>query len=593
MTPVSNLVVTENVSAVTSETSVEADPLVISGPSFLSDLPVVPKPFSARLPVLLLVLLYSFGFLFLGSALRTQYGFPLDDSYIHQTVARNFAHYDVLGFIPGKASSGATSLIWACLQASNYKVLHADPVAFNFIFSWVMLGLIGPLLYLLALRDGLPPLPSFILAAAPALCGNFIWLGLIGMEHLLFVVLVLGSIYFWFDLGSGQGPARRRTAIYAGLGAGLLAVTRPEAMVFGPLLAATMWKVKRTLSETLSALAVWSVFLVFLFGANLYTSHSLMPATLKGRSWLYFHNSGGPHTFHSMTRFLGAWIQRLPRQFSTKFTDQMQSLSQVHGSFAVYGFLLFALALVGALVLLSKRLPRVSLLILWAALHSFIYLMTFPTGGHGGRYQPLNLLLFFPCLCFALFWLLNLAVKNHPQAKVAVVIAALAVAGAASLRTWRTVAIDGIGHINNTHGKMGQWMLQNLPPDANVAAFDIGRISYVWGRGLLDLGGLVDPAYVPYLTSGRVPEYLKERNIQYVVFPNNTADDFGFANNRVLTMTQLAEFCSPIDSWLIGFRYTIHAMPCQQIYQIHYTAAGPDQASAATPAAKSLSTNSQ
>src|ERR1700761_2755057 len=106
------------------------------------------------LPLLLLVLLYSSSFLILGSVLRTQYGFPLDDSYIHQTVARNFAHYGVLGFIPDKASSGATSLLWACLQASNYKFLHGiDPVAFNFVFSWIMLALIGPLLFLLARRD--------------------------------------------------------------------------------------------------------------------------------------------------------------------------------------------------------------------------------------------------------------------------------------------------------------------------------------------------------------------------------------------------------------------------------------------------------
>jgi hypothetical protein len=149
----------------------------------------------------LLLLLYSGSFLILGSSLRIQYGFPLDDSYIHQTVARNFAHYDVLGFIPGKASSGATSLIWACLQASNYKFLHIDPVKFNFFFSWIMLGLIGPMLFILSRRDGMSVPLSFVLAASPALCGNFVWLGLIGMEHLLFIVLVLISI-------SGSNSAR-------------------------------------------------------------------------------------------------------------------------------------------------------------------------------------------------------------------------------------------------------------------------------------------------------------------------------------------------------------------------------------------------
>jgi hypothetical protein len=519
------------------------------------------------LPYLLLLLLYSGTYLFLASALRIQYGFPLDDSYIHQTVARNFARYDVLGFIPGKPSSGATSLIWACIQASNYKFLHIDPVKFNLTFSWAMLALTGPMLFILSRRDGLPHLSSFLLAASPALCGNFVWLGLIGMEHLLFIVLVLISIYFWFDLG----PHRRRTALLAGFGAGLLAITRPEAMVFGPLLAISSWKIKRTFSEVISSLTVWAIFLIILFGSNFYTSHSFMPATLKGRTWLYFHNSGGPHTVHSMTRFLGAWIQRLPRQFSTKYVQQMQSLREVHGGFAVYGFLLFCLAAIGIYALVSKRPPRISFLLLWAVLHSCIYLLTFPTGGHGGRYQPLNLLLLFPCFFFGTLWLLQKALKRQAQWTAAVAVVALIVAGTASLRTWRTVTIDGIGHINETHGKMGLWMLQNLPPEADVAAFDIGRISFTWDRGLLDLGGLVDPSYVPYLTSGRIPEYLEEHHVQYVVLPSKAADEFGFVRDRALTMTKLSEFCSPYDPWIIGFRYTIHAVQCQELYQLHYS----------------------
>src|SRR5260370_427734 len=144
----------------------------------------------------LLVLIYSLSFLFVGTALHVQYGFPLDDSYIHQTVARNLAEYGIPGFIPGQRSSGATSLIWTCLQAARYKFLAGvDPVAYNLFFSWILLCLIGPLLLILARRDGLSPRSGWLLAATPALCGNFIWLGLIGMEHLLFLMLSLVGIY--------------------------------------------------------------------------------------------------------------------------------------------------------------------------------------------------------------------------------------------------------------------------------------------------------------------------------------------------------------------------------------------------------------
>ena len=114
-------------------------------------------------------------------------------------------------------------------------------------------------------------------------------------------------------------------------------------------------------------------------------------------------------------------------------------------------------------------------------------------------------------------------------------------------------------------------MLENLPEDADVAAFDIGRISYIWNRNLVDLGGLVDPSYVPYLISNEIPRYLEEHHVEYVVLPSKAADGFGFTRDKALKMTKLSEFCSPYAPWILGFRYTIHAMECQELYQLHFT----------------------
>ena len=38
---------------------------------------------------------------------------------------------------------------------------------------------------------------------------------------------------------------------------------------------------------------------------------------------------------------------------------------------------------------------------------------------------------------------------------------------------------------------------------------------------LVDLGGLVDRNYLPYLISGRVPEYLRQRDVHYVILAHN------------------------------------------------------------------------
>jgi hypothetical protein len=56
-----------------------------------------------------LALIYALGFAIVGSALYQHFGFPLDDSWIHQSVGRNFARFGSLGYLPHQRSSGSTS----------------------------------------------------------------------------------------------------------------------------------------------------------------------------------------------------------------------------------------------------------------------------------------------------------------------------------------------------------------------------------------------------------------------------------------------------------------------------------------------------
>src|ERR1700734_377785 len=76
-----------------------------------------------RGPALLCGLLYLGAFLLLASVLRGHFGFPLDDSWIHQVVARNLAEFHVLGFNPGKLSSGSTSPLWTLILTLGWVVL--------------------------------------------------------------------------------------------------------------------------------------------------------------------------------------------------------------------------------------------------------------------------------------------------------------------------------------------------------------------------------------------------------------------------------------------------------------------------------------
>lgn len=512
---------------------------------------------------LALILVYILAFTAIASVLHQAHGFPLDDSYIYQTVARNLAQHGRPGFMTDRPSSGATSLIWAVIQAANYRFFAADPVWYNLVLSYLLFPWVGLFLFLLCRRDGLPVPLAFAAAMAPALMGNFLWLGMIGMEHLLFVVLSLAAIYFWLQ----PAPRPRYNIWICGAICGVFAITRPEDVIFGPLLIVLSFfgRFARNHRDRVILLASWLPFVGLTLAYNLWTSGSVMPATLQGRSWLYFHQSGGPHSLRTILRFLGSWLERVPRQFSPLFLHQPTSVREIFSASALLGLVLLALMLFGAVWLLRRRRLGMSLILLWAAIQLGIYLVSFPAAGHGGRYQPLNLLLMLPLLVIGFYVLLE---DLHVGANLAtgIVFLAMFAAGVMSLLTWREVTRVGIEHINNTEGRVASWVRLHVPDSDRFAAFDIGRVSYEWGGQVIDLGGLVDPDYFHYLKNGQVPEYLKGHQIQYLMLPDSGTHDMGF-NANSLPPSQV-EYCSAYKPWLLGFRYTIHAARCQDVYRL-------------------------
>lgn len=228
--------------------------------------------------------------------------------------------------------------------------------------------------------------------------------------------------------------------------------------------------------------------------------------------------------------------------------------------------ILFVLAVTGA-VWLVRAAPRIRLLFVFAAVHVCVFFLKFPATGQGGRYQPLTLLLLFPCIFFGLLYVLQRTVRNK-RAAAGISALLLLVCGGTSLRTWRIVSIYGIAHINNTHAQAARWLISNAPPTAKVAAFDIGRISYDWHHPIIDLGGLVDPSYTPYLLNHRVPAYVQQQHADYLILPSGTfASDLGFSQLPISTM--VAEFCSTHDVWDVSWLYTGNAEQCQTIYRLH------------------------
>jgi hypothetical protein len=58
-----------------------------------------------------------------------------------------------------------------------------------------------------------------------------------------------------------------------------------------------------------------------------------------------------------------------------------------------------------------------------------------------------------------------------------------------------------------------------VPADEAVAAFDIGVLSYMGDRRIVDMGGMTDPEMTRAMRRSAVPRLLAARDVRYAVFP--------------------------------------------------------------------------
>ena len=546
-----------------------------------------------------------------GSSLRGHFGFPLDDSWIHQTIGRNFASYHSVGFVPHQGSAGSTSLLWTVIVSLNYSfVPKLAPVLFSVGVNGLCLAGIGLMLLHLALRDGMHPAVAIFWAAAPAADGNFVWLAFIGMEHLVFLFLSLASVVLWLEhfpcgcsptpqpswafsvkktplhncpgnpsnrgnvLETSPGHSRRSltTAILAGLCMGLLCMTRPEGIVFPMLLFLFFKLTSRTRRETGIAAVITFALAAVPFTVNRITSGSLLPGTLSGRRWLYFAGNSPGIQFRKL--LLQQWITRPIR--AVLVFDGSSSGTMAKISVLAIVFCILSLCAVGLYSLASKRRISTVVICIWGVVHSLVYVVILPASGHGGRYQTFLLLLLLPLTGLGLYRSLRF-ISVPRNASYAIAVLLIVVFALRSLTLWRTVLADGIDHINTSHGAMAEWLIANHVT-APLAVFDIGRIGYLRGGPIVDLGGLTDSDYIASLYGDRVPQYLRDRSIGLIVLPEDDQQSvignwLNLVGNPDVALQLVHEACTAEPIWSVGWIETRHAARCQGLFRMHFVSA--------------------
>jgi hypothetical protein len=473
--------------------------------------------------LLYLILALSTVALYTGlSAIGGQTGFPLDDAWIHQTYARNLAASGQMAYVPGQTSAGSTSPLWTLLLAAGYG-LKVDYRLWTYLLGGLALALVAIYIARLSLR--LWPDRTRLALAAGLLCAlewRLAWAAASGMETLLFAALALVLIDW-----TARHNRRPSADLVFGVLGGLLTVTRPEGLLLVGLAviaryAQSQLSVPHSSFHTPSPKRERSGILHLVPEARAERDSAfffilgfLVPITPA--IWLNLQASGAvfPNTFYAKQQeyvvyfsSLAVWLPRALDVFGSPLIGAQVLL--LPG---------FALQVVAALRRLRDRSSWTRALpLVWLFAHLLVYAVRLPVTYQHGRY----LIPLIPIIVlFGLHGSADLIervgwgrfVRRTAIASLAAAALAFWIVGALAYR------VD-VNIIENELVASARWIDAHTPPDALIAAHDIGAIGYFARRQLLDLAGLISPEVIPIIRDeAALLELMRSRGADYFAAP--------------------------------------------------------------------------
>lgn len=431
------------------------------------------------------------------ATLRGATGFALDDAWIHQVYARNLGWRGEFSFFPGQASAGSTSPLWTVLLSLGY-VLQVDFRGWTLLLGTVFYGLGA--FQAVRLADQLFPSVPVNKILAPLVVPLFMllewhlaWGAVSGMEIPLFVFLSLLLLERFF--------ARERLSVLGVIG-GLLVMTRPEGLVLAGLvgMASVRGAIRDQIHGQESRHVITSVLEYSICMAVVLSPYLLI--NLSGNGTLL------PNTFYAKNAEYAEVIETVP--------------------FVLSWFQLLGVTLVGAQVLLVPGMLYIAAVLFtyrewvkllplgWALILPGLFALRLPVAYQHGRYEmpiiPI-LLIYGVWGTGALFERMrNRIVKLTWGLSTTALVLVFWYLGASAY------AVD-VSIIDCEMVGSARWVAANVPPDALVAAHDIGALGYFYPRPFIDLAGLVSPEITPMIRDQtRLRDYLLARGATFAVF---------------------------------------------------------------------------
>ncbi len=446
-----------------------------------------------------------------------EWGFPLDDSWIHLVFARSLAAGHGLMFNPGELVAATTAPLWTALLGL-VALLPGSPLLWTKLLGIAAQAASAGVALGLARRLGFSPRRALLAAGLVALSDWLVWSALSGMEVNLCVLLTLSGMARHLDERRQPDSAPLAFVLFA-----LAGLARPEALLL-PLAAALdrLLQFERRSDRLVLAGARLAPIALGLVAAALV----IVPVGLA---------------FHEI------WGSPLPTTFTAKSSGPPVWLPQVSFLRGVLGLLFaaqpwFVLLALGGVVETLRRLggprDRGLILPLWtlgmplaaAALSSGREIAV----GNFGRY-------FFPLLpmlvLLGLLALEPLAWKRWRfvewrGVRLPAGVLGIALLVAPSLAGLADAAgryVQARANVEASDVAVARWLAARLPSDALLAVNDVGAIKYLLPNRVLDLVGIVSPELIALRRAGAaagrshvevLAEVLEQARPDYVVvFP--------------------------------------------------------------------------
>lgn len=426
-----------------------------------------------------------------ASELIFRVGFPLDDSWIHQTYARSLALYGEWSFRPGLPSAGSTAPLWSALLAAGFW-LGLAPLAWGYILGAAALfglGAVSEAGVRSAAEDYRPRLPWVGLSMVFE--WHMAWAAVSGMETLLHALLAAAVLLPLL--------AKRRNYMLLGWLTGLSVWVRPDGLtLLGPILLAA-------LLDGNGAAPRLRHLERFLIGFSaLLLPYLLFNLWVGDRPW--------PNTFYAKQAEYAAW----------QGGPVSRKIGQVLLQLLVGPSVVLMVGAVGWVVARLREGKWVKLLpAVWFAGYVWLYAARLPLYQHGRYIMPAMPIFFiFGWLGFLDFFRSILLGRYHwfgvTLTKAALLTLTLLFVAVGARSYGEDTAV-----IESEMVDTARWAAANLPEDALIAAHDIGALGYFDDHALIDLAGLISPEVVPFMRDEtRLSVYLDRMGADHLIaFP--------------------------------------------------------------------------